>query len=103
MAYEPNSAYVPSSTCELHLAVEPFSSSLLNNTPSDISSDTDSDDEHTPPPVSPTTPAPSTTSQLPQWVHSTCESAGDLVGDPTDWRWTHSKFERASSLLAQVL
>ena len=65
LACEPNLAYVPSSAYEPDLAVVPFSSSLLNNTPSDISLDTDSDDEHPPPPVSPPALAPLTTSQLP--------------------------------------
>jgi hypothetical protein len=83
---------VPSSACEPNLAVVPFSSS------SDISSDTNSDDEHPPPPASPPALAPPTTSQFPQWVCSTCESAGD----PRDQRWTRSQFQRASSLLAQV-
>ena len=86
LACEPNSAYVPSSACEPDLVVVPFSSSLLNNTPFDISSDTDSDDEHPPPPVSPPSPAPLTTSQLPRWIHSTCEAADDLAGDPTNQR-----------------
>jgi hypothetical protein len=102
LACEPNSAYVPSLACDPDLVVVPFSSSLLNNTPSDISSDTDSDDEHPPLPVSSPTPTPPTTSQLPRWVCSTHESAGDLAGDPTDQRRTHSQFQRASSLLAQV-
>ena len=83
LACEPNSTYVPSLACEPDLAVVPFSSSLLNNTPSDISSDTNADDEHTPPPISPPALAPSTTPQLPRWVYSTRESSGDLVGDPT--------------------
>jgi hypothetical protein len=74
---------VPSSAYEPDLVVVPFSSSLLNNTPFDISSDTDSDDEHPPPLVSLSTPTPSTTSQLPQRVLSTHESVGDLAGDPT--------------------
>jgi hypothetical protein len=64
LACEPNSTYVPSSACEHDLAVVPFSSSLLNNTPYDISLDADGDDEH-PPPVSPPALAPPTTSQLP--------------------------------------
>jgi hypothetical protein len=34
--------------------------------------------------------------------HSTREATGDLVGDPSDQRQTHSQFQRASSLLAQV-
>ena len=102
LACEPNSTYVPPLACEPDLAVVPFSSSLLNNTPSDISSDTDSDDEHPSPPASPPTPSPPTTSQLPRWVRSTRESAGDLAGDPIDQRQTRSQFQRASSLLAQV-
>ena len=88
MACEPNLAYVPSLACEPNLVVVQFSSSLLNNTPFDISSDTDSDDEHPPLPASPLAPTPPTTSQLPRWVHSTRESAGDLVGDLTDYRRT---------------
>ena len=39
---------------------------------------------------------------LPRWVRSTCEAAGDLVGDPRDQRRTCSQFQRASSLLVQV-
>ena len=39
----------------------------------------------------------------PRWVRSTCEATGDLVGDPRDPRQTHSQFQRASSLLVQVL
>ena len=52
LACEPNSTYVPSSAYELDLAVVPFSSSFLNNTPSLITSlDDDSDDENPPPPT----------------------------------------------------
>ena len=86
MAYEPNSTYVPSSACELDLAGVPFSSSLLNNTPSDISLNTDSDDERPPPHVFSPAPTPPTTSHLPRWVLSTCEATGDLASDPTDQR-----------------
>ena len=68
-AYEPDSAYVPSSECEPNLVVVPSSSSILNNAPSDISSDTKSDNEHPPQYVSPPDPTPMTTSQLPRWVH----------------------------------
>ena len=66
---EPYSAYVPSSACEPNLVVVPFSSSIINNTPFDISSDTKSDNEHPPQYVSPPDPTPMTTSQLPRWVH----------------------------------
>ena len=48
--------------------------------------------------VPPVAPAP----MLPQWVCSTCEAARDLASDPRDQRRTHSQFQRASSLLAQV-
>jgi hypothetical protein len=90
LACEPNSAYVPSSACEPDLVVVSFSSSLLNNTPYGISSDTDSDDEHPPSHVSPPAPTPPTTSWLPRWVHSTREVDGDLAGDPTNQRQTRS-------------
>ena len=76
--------------CKPYLAVVSFSYSLLDNTPSDISSDTNIDDEHPPPPVSPPAPAPLATSQLPHWVHSTCEVAGDLAGDPRGQHQTRS-------------
>jgi hypothetical protein len=46
-------------------------------------------------------PAPSTP-LLPKWVRSTQEAIGNIVGDPSDQRRTHSQFQRASSLLAQV-
>ena len=39
---------------------------------------------------------------LPRSIHSTCEAAGDIAGDPRDQRRTHSQFQRASSLLAHV-
>ena len=93
---------MPSSACEPDLVVVPLSSSILNNTPYDISSDNDKDDEHPSSPVSSPAPAPPTTSQLPRWVRSTCEAVGDLAGDPTDQCQTHFQFQRASSLLAQV-
>ena len=65
LSYKPDSAYVPSSACRLDLEVVPSSSFLLNNTPSDISSYSNSDDEHPPSPVSPPASAPLTTSQHP--------------------------------------
>jgi hypothetical protein len=64
-ACEPDSAYVPSSTCEPDLAVVTSSSSLLDNTPSHNSLDTDSDDENHPPLVPPPTPVPLAAPQLP--------------------------------------
>ena len=86
MACEPNLAYVPSSACDLDLVVAPSSYSLLNNTPSNSSLDTDSDDEDPPLLVPPPVRAPLRTSHLPQWVLSTHEATGDLVGDPTNQR-----------------
>eukprot|EP00253_Pinus_taeda_P018331 PITA_18331 len=84
-AYEPSSAHVPplsiSSTFE-HIS----------------SSDDESEDDNPPPPSQDPPSAPS----LPKWVCATRNAAGDLAGDPTDQHRTHSQFERASSLLAQV-
>ena len=48
LACEPDSTYVSSSACEPDLVVVPSSYSLLNNTPSNIFLNTDSDDEHPP-------------------------------------------------------
>ena len=90
LACEPDSMIVPSSSSS--------SSSFLDRFPTPISDD-DNEDENTPLPahVPPIAPAP----MPPQWVRSTCEAAGDLVGDPRDQRQTRSQFQRASSLLAQ--
>ena len=61
LSHEPDSAYVSFSACDPDLEIVPSSYSLLDNTPSDSSLDTDSDDENIPP----------STSQLPRWVGST--------------------------------
>ena len=50
---------------ELDLVDVQSSSSLLDNTPSDSSLDTNSDYENPPPPIPPPAKAPLTTSQLP--------------------------------------
>ena len=73
LAYEPDLAIVPSSS----------SSNFLDRFPNPISDD-DSEDENPPLPthIPPIAPAP----MLPQWVHSTCEAAGALAGDPRDQR-----------------
>ena len=101
LACEPNLVGVPSLACEPNSVIVPYSSSsnFLEKFPT-IVSDDDSEDENPPPPayVPPIAPA----SILPRWVCSTCEAAGDLVGDPRDQRRTRSQFQRASSLLAQV-
>ena len=102
MACEPNLAGVPSLACEPDSVIVPSyssSSSYLDMFPTRVSND-DSDDENPPPlaPVPPIAPAPI----LPRWVHSTCEAAGDLDGDPRDQRQTHSQFQQAFSILDQV-
>ena len=81
---------MPSSVYDPDLTIVPSSSSLLDNTPSCSSSDTNSDNENPPPPIPPLAPAPPTTSQLPRWVHSTREVVGDLASAPTDQRQTRS-------------
>ena len=82
LACEPDSTIVPSSSSS--------SSSFLDRFPTPISDD-DSEDENPPPPahVPPIAPAP----MLPRWVHSTCEAASDLVGDPRDQCRTRSQFQ----------
>jgi hypothetical protein len=72
------------------------------------SSDDDSEDENPPlpahlPPDESIEHEPAPTPLLPRWVCSTREAVGDLVSDPSYQRQTHSQFQRASSLLAQVL
>jgi hypothetical protein len=92
LAYEPNSAGVPSSACEPSLAVVPSSVSIL-----DSSSDDDSEDENPPlpadiPPNDSFEPEQAPVPPLPRWVRSTREAVGDLVGDPSDQRQTRSQF-----------
>ena len=93
---------VPSLPCDPDSAIVPSSSSsnFLDRFPTLISND-DSEDENPPPPAHVPLVAPAL--MLPRWVRSTCEAAGDLVGDPRDQRQTRSQFQRASSPLAQVL
>ena len=82
LACEPNLAGVPSLACKLDSTIVPSSSSsssFLDRFRTPVSDD-DSEGENPPPPshVPPIAPAPI----LPRWVRSTCEAAGDLVGDP---------------------
>jgi hypothetical protein len=93
LAYEPNSAVMPSSVCEPSSKVVPSSIPIL-----DYSSDDESEDENPPPPTDippdesfelEQAPVP----PLPRWVRSTREAAGDLVGDPSDQHRTHSQFQ----------
>ena len=81
LACEPDSTIVSSSSS---------SSNFLDGFPT-LDFDDDSEDESPPPPthVPLVAPAP----MLPRWVHSTCEAAGDLVGDPRDQRRTRSQFQ----------
>ena len=93
LACEPNLVGVPSLACEpdsVNVPSYSSSSSFLDKFPTSISDD-DSEDENPPPPthVPPIEPAP----MLPQWVRSTCEAAGDLVGDPRDQCRTRSLFQ----------
>jgi hypothetical protein len=100
LACEPNSAIVPSLTRETYSKFVP-SFDLVS------SSDDESEDENPPPPAHPPLddsfePEPTLVPTLPRWVRSTREEAGDLVGDPSNQHRTHSQFQQASSLLAQV-
>ena len=85
MSCKPNLAGVPSLACEPHSTIVPsssyYSSNFLDRFPIPVFDD-DSEDENPPPPthVPPIAPAPI----LPRWVRSTCETAGDLAGDPRD-------------------
>ena len=81
---------VPSLACEQDSTIVPSSSSFskfLGRFPTPVSDD-DNEDENPPPPTH--VPPISPTQLLPRWVHSTCEEAGDLAGDPRDQRRTHS-------------
>ena len=74
--------FVPSFVCDADSTLVPSSTSnFLDSFPTPFSDD-DNEDENPPLPahVPPVAPAP----MLPRWVHSTCEAAGDLVGDPRD-------------------
>ena len=93
LACEPNLAGVPSLPCEPDLAIVPSSSScssFLDRFPTPVSDD-DNEDENPPPParVPPVSPSP----MLPRWVRSTCETTGDLAGDPRDQHRTRSQFQ----------
>jgi hypothetical protein len=103
LACEPNSMIVPSSACDPSLMFVPSFVPILVS-----SSDDDSEDENPPPhahlPLDESfEPEPTLAYPLPRWVCSTREASGDLIGDPSDQCQTCSQFQRASSLLAQVL
>ena len=92
MACEPNLAGVPSLACEPDSVSVPSSSyssspSFLDRFPTPVFYD-DNEDEN--PPLLAHVPPIALTPILPRWVRSTCEAAGDLVGDPRDQRRTRS-------------
>jgi hypothetical protein len=67
----------------------------------------DNEDENPPPhahlpPDDSIEPEPTPKASLPRWAHSTQGVVGDLIGDPSDQCQTHSQFQGASSILAQV-
>jgi hypothetical protein len=91
LAYKPNSVVVPSSACD------PSSIVVLSYVPTlDSSSDDESEDENPPlptniPPDESFEPEQAPVPSLPRWVRSTCEAAGDIVGDTSDQRQTRSQ------------
>ena len=89
LACEPNLADVPSLACDPDSTIVPSSSysNFLDRFPTPVF-DEDSEDENPPPPAHVPLIAP--TPMPPPWVHSTCEAAGDLAGDPRDQRRTRS-------------
>ena len=85
-----NLAGVPSLACEPDSTIVPSSSSsssFLDRFPTPVSDD-DNEDENPPSPANVPLVAPA--QMLPRWVHSTCEAAGALSGDPRDQHRTHS-------------
>jgi hypothetical protein len=90
LACEPNSTVVPSSACEPYLVFVPSSIPILVS-----SSDDESEDDNPPlptdiPPDESLEPEQEPVPPLPRWVCSIREAAGDIVGDPSDQRWTRS-------------
>jgi hypothetical protein len=93
LACEPNSMFVPSTTCEPYLTFVSSSVTILVSS----SSDDDSEDENPPPPAhlpldesNEHEHEPAPTPPLPRWVYSTRERTGDIVGDPLDQHQTRS-------------
>ena len=83
--------FVPSLACEPNSTLVPSSTSNFPDIFPNLVSDDGSEDENPPPPahVPLVAPAP----MPPQWVHSTCEAAGVLTGDPSNQRQTCSQFQ----------
>ena len=92
LSCEPNLVGVPSLACEPDLEIVPYfsSSNFLDGFPTPVCDD-DGEDENPPSPAHVPLIAPA--SILPQWVHSTCDAAGDLVDDPRDQCQTRSQFQ----------
>jgi hypothetical protein len=85
LAYEPDSAFVSSSTYEPSSALVSSSIPILVSS----SSDDDSEDENPPlpahlPPDDSIEHEPIPAPSLPRWVRLTQEAVGDLVTDPSD-------------------
>jgi hypothetical protein len=104
LACKPNLAFVSSSTYDSSSMFVPFSIPIMVSS----SSDDDNVDENPRllahlPPYEFIEHEPTSTPPLPKWVCSTREATGDLTGDPSNQLRTRSQFQRASSLLAQVL
>jgi hypothetical protein len=102
LACEPNSTIMPASACEPSSTFVPSFVPILVS-----SSDDDTEDGNPPPPAhlppdESFEPEPTPVPSLTRWVRSTQEATAGLVGDPSNQRRTHSQFQRASSLLAQV-
>jgi hypothetical protein len=87
-----NSMIVPSSACK------PYLTFVLSSVPILVSSSDDENEHENPPPHAHLPPYESfepelaPTPPLPRWFRSIREAAGDLVGDPSDQRWTRSQF-----------
>ena len=92
LAFEPNFAGVPSLAWKPDSVIVPFYSysNFLGKFPTPVSDD-DSEDENPPPPIH--IPLVALAPFLSRRVRSTCEAAGDLVGDPRDQHRTRSQFQ----------
>ena len=103
LACEPNLVFVTSLACKPNSMVVPSSaykpySTFVPSYDLASSSDDDSEDENPPlpahpPPYESFEPEPAPSPPLPRWVRSTRETVGDLIGDPSDQRQTHSQFQ----------
>jgi hypothetical protein len=93
LACEPNSVIVPSSSYEPSLTFVPSSIPIMVSSSDDVN-----EDENTPlpahlPPYESFEPELAPVPLLPRWVRSTRETAGGIVGDPSDQHRTRSQFQ----------